>query len=106
MALRLNRSSSQYIYSALSGISARYPLTLMAWYKRQDTSTYATETVVSIGDVDVADWESRDANGNLVLYNGVRELNTAWNPGDNGHLNAAGANWVASKLYNHLFGII
>lgn len=52
MALQFSRSSSQYLYTALSGITERYPATLMCWFKRRDTSTYATESLVSVGDVD------------------------------------------------------
>lgn len=52
MGLRFTRSSSQYLYAAISGISERYPATLMCWFKRSDTATYSTESTVSIGDID------------------------------------------------------
>ena len=49
---------------------------------------------------DIADWQSRDVDGNQVLYNNVRELNSIWNAGDGGHMNADGCNMMAKKLLN------
>jgi uncharacterized repeat protein (TIGR02543 family) len=95
MALRLNRSSSQYLYSALSGLSARYPLTLMGWYKRQDTSTYATETVLSVGDVDVDDYfvsiHTRDSEIRAIAFNAYSEADADFTPD--------------TSTYHHLVGV-
>jgi hypothetical protein len=54
---------------------------------------------------DIADWESRNASGALVLANGVRALNAAWNGDGQGHVNAAGANMLAQKYLDFMYRV-
>lgn len=52
---------------------------------------------------DLADWESRDRSGNLILSSGVRVLYPEWTS-DGGHLSTAGGDYVARKMVEFLAG--
>jgi hypothetical protein len=73
---------------------------------RERLSNYIRNKYGTTGRVfDIADWESRDANGKLVLgADNARMLNSAWN-GDGGHPNAAGANMLAVHLLDLLAAV-
>lgn len=61
MSLLFTRSSSQYLYAAIS-ISNRVPVTLAAWVKIASTSEWFS--VVSVGDIDYDDrFQSANASG-------------------------------------------
>ena len=54
---------------------------------------------------DLADFESRDLNKNLVLSGGYRQLYNSWDGGDGGHPNNAGSDMLAYELITKLSGI-
>lgn len=103
--------------AVMDPIEAAYPGRLVYWtvplttYEganvfRERLSSYIRSKYGPTGRVfDIADFESRDTSGELILgANGLRTMNPVWHS-DGSHLNAVGATYIAQAYLDFLYGV-